>query len=105
MLIASHRRLAVAPSLPPITGSGNAALPTWCGSKPWFMAEAIVSWVRKEAAPRALELGSPLRSVSDLASVDVLLGLEALEGQGLETGNIHLSGDQLRLVLGLLALA
>jgi hypothetical protein len=50
------------------TGPANAALPTLCGSKPWFMAEAIVSWVREEAAPRALELGSPLRSVSNLAS-------------------------------------
>jgi hypothetical protein len=35
---------------------------------PCSMAEAIVRWVREEAAPCALELGSPLRSVSNLAS-------------------------------------
>jgi hypothetical protein len=34
------------------------------------MAEAIVSWVREEAAPRALDLGSPLKSLANLASFD-----------------------------------
>jgi hypothetical protein len=34
------------------------------------MAEAIVSWVREEAAPRALDLGSPLRTIANLASFD-----------------------------------
>jgi hypothetical protein len=34
------------------------------------MAEAIVSWVREEAAPRALDLGSPLKTLANLASFD-----------------------------------
>jgi len=34
------------------------------------MAEAIAGWVREEAAPRALELGSSLKAVENLASFD-----------------------------------
>jgi hypothetical protein len=34
------------------------------------MAEAIASWVREEAAPRTLELGTPLRTLVNLASFD-----------------------------------
>jgi hypothetical protein len=34
------------------------------------MAEAVVSWVREEAAPRALDLGSPLKAIANLASFD-----------------------------------
>jgi hypothetical protein len=80
--------LASAPSLPPITGPGE------CGASDVVrleavvlpdhsrvaiappavlrctMAEAIVSWVREEAAPRALDLGSPLRIIANLASFD-----------------------------------
>ena len=80
--------LAVAPSLPPITGPGECGAPdpvrleavmlpdhsrvaiTPPAVLRCTMAEAIVSWVREEAAPRALELGSPLRSVANLASFD-----------------------------------
>jgi hypothetical protein len=80
--------LAVAPSLPPITGPGECGAPdvvrleavvlpdhsriaiTPPATLRCTMAEAVVSWVREEAAPRALELGSPLRSVANLASFD-----------------------------------
>jgi hypothetical protein len=80
--------LAVAPSLPPIVGPGECGAPdvvrleavvlpdqshvavTPPAIMRCTMAEAIVSWVREEAAPRALELGSPLRSVVNLASYD-----------------------------------
>lgn len=80
--------LAVAPSLPPIVGPGECGAPdvvrleavvlpdqsrvavTPPAVMRCTMAEAIVSWVREEAAPRALELGSPLRSVVNLASYD-----------------------------------
>jgi hypothetical protein len=34
------------------------------------MAEAIAGWVREEATPRALELGSSLKAVENLASFD-----------------------------------
>lgn len=80
--------LAIAPSLPPITG------PDDCGATDVVrlegvllpdrtrvtvtppailrctMAEAVVGWVRQAAAPRALDLGSPLRVVENLASFD-----------------------------------
>ena len=80
--------LAVAPSLPPISGPGECEVPdvvrleavvladqTRVAMTPpaimrCTMAEAIVSWVREEAAPRALDLGSPLKSVVNLASFD-----------------------------------
>lgn len=80
--------LAVAPSLPPITGPGECGAPDIVRLEAVVlpdqsrvaiappavlrctMAEAIVSWVREEAAPRAVELGSPLRTVANLASYD-----------------------------------
>jgi hypothetical protein len=80
--------LAVAPSLPPITGPGECGVPDVVRLEAVVladhsrvaiappailrctMAEAIVSWVREEAAPRALELGSPLKTLANLASFD-----------------------------------
>jgi hypothetical protein len=80
--------LATAPSLPPITGPGECGAPDIVRlevvvlpdqsrvaiAPPAIlrctMAEAIVSWVREEAAPRALDLGSPLKSLANLASYD-----------------------------------
>jgi hypothetical protein len=80
--------LATAPSLPPITGPGECGAPDVVRLEAVVlpdqsrvaiapaavlrctMAEAIVSWVREEAAPRALELGSPLRTLANLASFD-----------------------------------
>jgi hypothetical protein len=63
--------LASAPSLPPITGPGECRVAI---APPAIlrctMAEAIVGWVREEAAPRALDLGSSLRSIANLASFD-----------------------------------
>jgi hypothetical protein len=80
--------LASAPSLPPITGPGECGAPDVVRLEAVVlpdlsrvaivppavlrctMAEAIVSWVREEAAPRALDLGSPLQSIANLASFD-----------------------------------
>ncbi|HEY6258907.1 MAG TPA: extensin family protein [Xanthobacteraceae bacterium] len=80
--------LAVAPSLPPITGPGECGAPdvvrleavvlpdqsrvaiTPPAILRCTMAEAIVSFVREEAAPRALDLGSPLKTLANLASYD-----------------------------------
>ena len=80
--------LATAPSLPPITGPGECGAPDVVRLEAVVlpdqsrvaiapaavlrctMAEAIVSWVREEAAPRALDLGSPLKSLANLASYD-----------------------------------
>jgi hypothetical protein len=80
--------LATAPSLPPITGPGECGAPDVVRldavvlpdqsrvviAPPAVlrctMAEAIVSWVREEAAPRALDLGSSLRTIANLASFD-----------------------------------
>jgi hypothetical protein len=80
--------LATAPSLPPISGPGECGAPdvvrleavvlpdqSRVGIAPpavlrCTMAEAIVSWVREEAAPRALDLGSSLRTLDNLASFD-----------------------------------
>ncbi len=80
--------LAIAPSLPPITGPGQCGAPDVVRLEavvlpdqsrvaivpPAVMrctlAEAIVSWVREEAAPRAADLGAPLRGLSNLASYD-----------------------------------
>jgi hypothetical protein len=80
--------LAIAPSLPPITGPGECGAPDVVRLEAVVladqsrvamvppailrctMAEAIVSWVREEAAPRALALGAPLRSIANLASFD-----------------------------------
>jgi hypothetical protein len=80
--------LASAPSLPPITGPGECGAPdvvrleavvlpdhsrvaiTPPAVLRCTMAEAIVSWVREEAAPRALDLGSPLKAIANLASFD-----------------------------------
>jgi hypothetical protein len=79
---------AVAPSLPPITGPGECeaadvvqleavVLPdrrrvavTPAAILRCTMAEAIVDWVREEAAPRALDLGSSLKSVENFTSFD-----------------------------------
>jgi hypothetical protein len=80
--------IAIAPSLPPITGPGDcqatdvvrleavllpnrsrvAVTPPAILGCP--MADAIVSWVRQEVAPRALDLGSPLEAVENLTSFD-----------------------------------
>jgi hypothetical protein len=80
--------LATAPSLPPVTGPGECGAPDVVRLEAVVlpdqsrvaiappailrctMAEAIVSWVREEAAPRALDLGSPLRTLANLASFD-----------------------------------
>jgi len=80
--------LAVAPSLPPITGPGECGAPDVVRLEAVVlpdqslvtiappavlrctMAEAVVSWVREEAAPRALDLGSPLKAIANLASFD-----------------------------------
>jgi hypothetical protein len=80
--------LAIAPSLPPITGPGECEAPdvvrleavvlpdhsrvaiTPAAILRCIMAEAIVGWVRDEAAPRALGLGASLKSVENLTSFD-----------------------------------
>jgi hypothetical protein len=80
--------LATAPSLPPITGPGECGAPDVVRLEAVVlpdqsrvaiappavlrctMAEAIVSWVREEAAPRALALGSSLKTLANLASFD-----------------------------------
>jgi hypothetical protein len=80
--------LATAPSLPPITGPGECGGPDVVRLEAVVladqsrvaiappailrctMAEAIVSWVREEAAPRALDLGSSLKALANLASFD-----------------------------------
>jgi hypothetical protein len=79
---------ATAPSLPPITGPGeceapdvvrleNVVLPdrrrvavTPPAVLRCTMAEAVADWVREEAAPRALDLGSSLKAVENLTSFD-----------------------------------
>ncbi len=80
--------LATAPSIPPITGPGECGGPDVVrleavlladGSRVAVappailrcsMAEAIVSWVREEAAPRALGLGSALEGIENYDSFD-----------------------------------
>jgi hypothetical protein len=80
--------VAVAPSLTPITGPGECEAPDVVlleavvlsdkrrvGIEPpaivrCTMAEALASWVREEAAPRTLALGSPLKSVENLAAFE-----------------------------------
>jgi hypothetical protein len=80
--------IASAPSLPPITGPGECEAPDVVRLEAVFlsdksrvavappailrctMAETIASWVREEAAPRVLELGSSLKAVENLASFD-----------------------------------
>jgi hypothetical protein len=80
--------IATAPSLPPITGPGECealdvvrleavVLPgrsrvavTPPAILRCTMAEAIASWVREEAAPRALDLGASLKAVDNLTSFD-----------------------------------
>jgi hypothetical protein len=80
--------LATAPSLPPITGPGECGAPDVVRLEAVVlpdqsrvaiappavlrctMAEAIVSWVREEAAPRVLALGSSLKTLANLASYD-----------------------------------
>jgi hypothetical protein len=80
--------LAAAPSQPALTGPGECGAPDVVRLEAVFlpdksrvsvmppailrctMAEAIVSWVREEAAPRALELGSPLRTIENFDSFD-----------------------------------
>jgi hypothetical protein len=80
--------IASAPSLPPITGPGECEAPdvvrleavvlpdqsrvavTPPAILRCTMAEAIVGWVREEAAPRALDLGSSLKAVENLTSFD-----------------------------------
>jgi hypothetical protein len=79
---------AIAPSLPPITGPGECEAPdvvrledvvlldrsrvavTPPAVLRCAMAEAVVDWVREEAAPRALGLGSSLKAVENLTSFD-----------------------------------
>jgi hypothetical protein len=79
--------IATAPSLPPITGPGECEAPdvvrleavvlgrsqvviTPPAILRCTMAEAIARWVREEAAPRALDLGSSLKAVDNLTSFD-----------------------------------
>jgi hypothetical protein len=80
--------VAIAPSLPPITGPGECEAQDVVRleavvlrdrslvaiSPPaelrCTMAEAIADWVRGEVAPRTLDLGSPLKSVVNLTSFD-----------------------------------
>jgi hypothetical protein len=80
--------LAVAPSLPPITGPGDCVAPDVVrleavlladGSRIGItppatlrcgMAEAVVAWVREEAAPRALTQGAALRAIENFDSFD-----------------------------------
>jgi len=80
--------LALAPSLPPIAGPGECGgtdmvrleavvLPdksrvaiTPPATLRCSMAEAVVMWVRDEAAPLALDLGAPLRALQNYASYD-----------------------------------
>jgi hypothetical protein len=80
--------LAIAPSLPPITGPGECGAPDVVRLEAVVLpdqsrvaivppaivrctlAEAIASFVREEAAPRALALGAPLKDISNLASFD-----------------------------------
>lgn len=80
--------LATAPSLPPIAGPGDCGAPDVVRLEAVFladktrvaitppatlrcsMAEAIVRWVREEAAPRLLDLGSPLRAIENFDSFD-----------------------------------
>jgi hypothetical protein len=80
--------LAIAPSLPPITGPGACEAPDVVrleavvlldrslvavippANLRCTMAEAIAGWVREEVAPRAFDLGSSLKSVVNLTSFD-----------------------------------
>lgn len=80
--------LAVAPSLPPITGPGDCGAPDVVRLEAVVLAdhsrvaiappavlrcttaEAIVHWVREEAAPRALGLGSALQSIENFDSYE-----------------------------------
>ncbi|HEY4408048.1 MAG TPA: extensin family protein [Xanthobacteraceae bacterium] len=80
--------VAIAPSLPPITGPGECEATdvvrleavvlsdrsrvaiTPAAILRCTMAEAIATWVREEAAPRTLELGSALKAVENLTSFD-----------------------------------
>src|SRR3954471_16229378 len=80
--------LAMAPSLPPISGPGECGAPDVVRLEAVFlsdktripllppatlrcsMAEAIVNWVRDEAAPRVLTLGAPLRAIENFDSYD-----------------------------------
>jgi hypothetical protein len=80
--------LAIAPSLPPITGPGECEAPdvvrleavvlpdhsrvaiTPPAILRCTMAEAVAAWVREEAAPRVLALGAVLKGVENLTSFD-----------------------------------
>jgi hypothetical protein len=80
--------LAVAPSLPPITGPGECGAPDVVrleavvladhsrvplnppATLRCTMAEAVAHWVREEAVPRALDLGSPLLAIQNFDSFD-----------------------------------
>ena len=80
--------IAAAPSLPPITGPGECEAPDVVRLEAVLlqdrsrvtvtppaivrctMAEAVAAWVREEAAPRALDLGSSLKAVENLTSFD-----------------------------------
>ncbi len=80
--------LAVAPSVPAIVGPGECGAPDLVRleaviladqsrvtvSPPAMlrctMAEAVVQWVREEAAPRVLELGQALRGIQNFDSYD-----------------------------------
>lgn len=80
--------LAVAPSLPAIVGPGECGAPDLVRLEAVIladksrvsvappavlrctMAEAVVHWVREEAAPRVLELGHALRGIQNFDSYD-----------------------------------
>jgi hypothetical protein len=80
--------IAIAPSLPPITGPGECGAPdvvrleavvladrSQVALSPTAilrctMAEAVAGWVREEAAPRLHEHGASLKAIETLASFD-----------------------------------
>jgi hypothetical protein len=80
--------IAIAPSLPPITGPGECEAPdvvrleavmlpdhsSVAVAPPAIlrcpMAEAVASWVREDAAQRVGEMGSSLKGIETLASFD-----------------------------------
>jgi hypothetical protein len=80
--------IAIAPSLPPITGPGECGAPDVVRLEAVLlpdhspvavappailrctMAEAVASWVREDAAPRVRALGASLKAIETLASFD-----------------------------------
>jgi hypothetical protein len=111
--------IATAPSLPPITGPGDCqatdvvrleaillpdrsrvpVMPPAILRCP--MAEAVAGWVRQAAAPRALDLGSPLKAVENLTSFECRNRNGAPDGKISEHGKANaLDISSLRLADG-----